>query len=99
MRLNQNNKLLQNLITSTRYFNKEYFYKKLDISIKKIVGHKLFTLTVNDKKVKYVERVYSNNKRIYPLLGTKTIPKNNWTKRVYHQKKEFVPISLLSFSH
>ena len=90
MRSNQNNKILLNLINITRYGSSEYFYKKLDHAIKKIIGHKLFTLMVNDKKVKYVERVYSNNRKIYPLLGTKPIPKNNWTKRVYSQKKEFL---------
>ena len=90
MRSNQNNKILLNLITTSRSCNSQYFYKKLDFAIKKIVGHKLFTLTVNDKKVKYVERVYSNNKKVYPLLGTKPIPKNNWTKTVYYQKKEFL---------
>ena len=90
MRSNQNNKILLNLITTSRNCNPQYFYKKLDFAIKKIVGHKLFTLTVNDKKVKYVERVYSNNKKVYPLLGTKPIPKNNWTKTVYYQKKEFL---------
>ena len=90
MQSNQNNKILLNLINITRYGSSEYFYKKLDHAIKKIIGHKLFTLMVNDKKVKYVERVYSNNRKIYPLLGTKPIPKNNWTKRVYSQKKEFL---------
>ncbi len=90
MQSNQNNKILLNLINITRYGSSEYFYKKLDHAIKKVIGHKLFTLMVNDKKVKYVERVYSNNKKIYPLLGTKPIPKNNWTKRVYNQKKEFL---------
>ena len=90
MQSNQNNKILLNLINITRYDSSEYFYKKLDHAIKKIIGHKLFTLMVNDKKVKYVERVYSNNRKIYPLLGTKPIPKNNWTKRVYIQKKEFL---------
>ena len=32
---------------------------------------------VIDRSGKYVERVYSNNKKVYPLLGTKPIPKNN----------------------
>ena len=45
---------------------------------------------VIDKSRKYVERVYSSNKKIYPLLGTKPIPKNAWTKRVLIEKKEFL---------
>jgi hypothetical protein len=44
---------------------------------------------VIDRSGKYVERVYSNNKKVYPLLGTKPIPKNAWTKKVLINKKHF----------
>ena len=47
-------------------------------------------MTVIDRSTKYVERVYSNNKKIYPLLGTKPIPKNVWTRKVIIEKKEFL---------
>jgi len=53
------------------------------------IKHKLFTLMVIDRSGKYVERVYSNNKKVYPLLGTKPIPKNAWTKKVLINKKHF----------
>ena len=49
----------------------------------------MFTLTVIDQSIKYVERVYSNNTKIYPLLGTKPIPKNLWTQKVIVSKKIF----------
>ena len=90
MKLNQNNRKIVNLLSDSKNFKASVFYKKLDVAIKKSVGHKLFTLMVVDKSGKYVERVYSNNKKIYPLLGTKPIPKNAWTNRVIVNKKEFL---------
>ena len=90
MTLNQNNKTIVKLLSQSKSLKAIIFYKKLDVAIKKSVGHKLFTLMVVDKSGKYVERVYSNNKKIYPLLGTKPIPKNAWTKRVIINKKEFL---------
>ena len=59
---------------------------------------------VIDQSGKYVERVYSNNKKIYPLLGTKSIPANEWTKQVLIEKKEFLgsnykQIKKLFFDH
>ena len=90
MKLNQNNKTIVKLLSQSKSLKAIIFYKKLDVAIKKSVGHKLFTLMVVDKSGKYVERVYSNNKKIYPLLGTKPIPNNAWTKRVIINKKEFL---------
>ena len=53
--------------------------KKLFIKIDKIVhsliGHKLITFTVIDEKLKFCERVYSNNNKIYPILGQKKCQK------------------------
>lgn len=90
MKSNQNYKSILKLLLDSRYLNSNDFYKKLDKEIFRLVGHKLFTLMVIDKSEKYVERVYSNNKKIYPLLGTKPIPKNAWTKRVLVEKKEYI---------
>ena len=53
------------------------------------IKQKLFTLMVIDRSGKYVERVYSNNKKVYPLLGTKPIPKNICSKKVLINKKHF----------
>jgi hypothetical protein len=87
-----------------RYLKTNDFYKRLDKLISRLVGHKLFTLMVIDQSGKYVERVYSNNKKIYPLLGTKSIPANEWTKQVLIEKKEFLgsnykQIKKLFFDH
>ena len=68
MQLNQNNKIIVKLLLESKNLKANIFYKKLDLAIKKTVSHKLFTLMVVDKSGKYVERVYSNNKKIYPLL-------------------------------
>ena len=90
MKLNQNYKHIVKLLLDGRHLKTNDFYESLDKSVSKVVGHKLFTLMVIDKSRKYVERVYSSNKKIYPLLGTKPIPKNAWRKRVLIEKKEFL---------
>ena len=61
-------------------------------------------IMVVDKSLKYVERVYSSNIKAYPLLGTKPIPKNEWTKKVVLNKKNFLgkdmkTIKKLFFDH
>ena len=89
MRLSPNNKDIINLLSNTGKLSAKEFYKKLDKIIKRNIDHKLFTLTVVDRSIKYVERVYSNNTKIYPLLGTKPIPKNSWTNKVINNKKYF----------
>ena len=89
MRLSLNNKYIINLLSNTGKLSANEFYKKLDKTIKNNIGHRLFTLTVVDHSIKYVERVYSNNTKIYPLLGTKPIPKNSWTNKVINNKKYF----------
>ena len=89
MRLSLNNKYIINLLSNTGKLSANEFYKKLDKAIKNNIGHRLFTLTVVDHSIKYVERVYSNNTKIYPLRGTKPIPKNSWTNKVINNKKYF----------
>ena len=89
MRLSLNKKDIINLLSNTGKLSAKEFYKKLDKIIKRNIDHKLFTLTVVDRSIKYVERVYSNNTKIYPLLGTKPIPKNSWTNKVINNKKYF----------
>ena len=54
------------------------FCKKIDKIIKTLIGHKLITFTVIDNKQKFCERIYSNNNKIYPILGQKKMPKNIW---------------------
>ena len=90
MLLNPNNKDIINLLSDAEKLSPKEFYKKLDKAIKKKFDHILFTLTVVNQSIKYVERVYSNKKKIYPLLGIKPIPKNSWTKKVIVNKKDFI---------
>ena len=77
------------LIKSLFKDNKNKFFKKTDLFIKKNIGHKLITFTAIDKSLKYVERIYTNNARAYPLLGRKKIPKNKWGIDLLKNKKDF----------
>ena len=70
--------------------NEKLFFNKIDKYIHREIGHKLITITVIDQSMKYVERIYSNNKKIYPLLGQKTMPKNIWSKKVIKNKNHFL---------
>ena len=66
------------------------FCKKIDKIIKSLIGHKLITFTVIDNKQKFCERIYSNNNKIYPILGQKKMPKNLWSEKVLKNKKHFL---------
>jgi len=80
----------KNLSSSISKDNNKVFFKKIDQLIKRSIGHKLITFTVIDDKLKYVERIYTNNSRIYPLLGRKKLPKNKWSQQVIKNKKHFL---------
>ena len=69
-------KLNQQLTKNLKKDTEKIFYKKIDKIIHSLIGHKLITFTVIDEKLKFCERVYSNNKKIYPILGQKKMPKN-----------------------
>ena len=94
MSSNLNNKDIISLLSYSEKLSSKQFYKKLDKTLKRKIDHKLFTLTVVDYSIKYVERVYSNNTKIYPLLGTKPIPNNFWTKKVIVNKKDFIATNI-----
>ena len=66
------------------------FCKKIDKIIKSLIGHKLITFTVIDNKLKFCERIYSNNNKIYPILGQKKMPENIWSEKVLKNKKHFL---------
>lgn len=70
--------------------NVKVFCKKIDRVIKSLIGHKLITFTVIDNKLNFCERIYSNNNKIYPILGQKKMPKNIWSKKVLKNKKHFL---------
>ena len=81
---------LESLARSASKDNKNIFFKKIDRLIKRIIGHKLITFTVIDKSKQYVERIYTNNSRVHPLLGTKPVPRNKWSKTIIRDKKNFL---------
>ena len=62
--------------------NVKVFCKKIDKIIKSLIGHKLITFTVIDNKLNFCERIYSNNNKVYPILGQKKMPKNIWSEKV-----------------
>jgi len=80
------NKLSKNI----KKDNAKTFCKKIDKIIKSSIGHKLITFTVIDDKLKFCERIYSNNNKIYPILGQKKMPKNIWSDKVLKNKKHFL---------
>ena len=70
--------------------NTDVFCNKIDRIVKSLIGHKLITFTVIDNKLKFCERIYSNNNKVYPILGQKKMPKNIWSKKVLINKKHFL---------
>ena len=66
------------------------FCKKIDEIVHSLIGHKLITFTVIDEKLKFCERIYSNNSKIYPIFGQKKMPKNIWSKKVLKNKEHFL---------
>ena len=95
---------LNSLAKSASQDNRNIFFRKIDRLIKRLIGHKLITFTVIDKSKQYVERIYTNNSKVYPLLGTKPVPRNKWSKTVIRDKKNFLgknkkDIKKLFFDH
>ena len=82
--------LNQKLIKDIKKENEKNFYKKIDKIVHSLIGHKLITFTVIDQKLKFCERVYSNNNKIYPILGQKKMPKNIWSTKVLKNKQHFI---------
>ena len=82
--------LNQKLIKDIKKENEKTFYKKIDKIVHSLIGHKLITFTVIDAKLKFCERVYSNNNKIYPILGQKKMPKNIWSTKVLKNKQHFI---------
>lgn len=59
-----------------------------------IVGIKLFTLTEIDNARREARRVYTNMPDAYPLLGTKPMRDDVWSKRVLGCHETFVANSI-----
>ena len=80
---------LSYLIKSLQKDNNIIFCKKIDKYINNNIGHKLITFTAIDKSKKYVERIYTNNPKVYPLLGQKPVPKNKWSNILKKNSKNY----------
>ena len=74
-------KLNQKITKDIKRDSVKIFYKKIDKIVHSLIGHKLITFTVIDEKLKFCERVYSNNNKIYPILG------QNKCLKIYGQHK------------
>lgn len=57
-------------------------YVAVDEAVKRLVGHKLFTLLVVVDGGKEVERIYSNPPDAYPLTGRKPMGVSPWSHHV-----------------
>jgi hypothetical protein len=57
-------------------------YGAIDQAVKRLVGHKLFTLLVVVDGGKEVERIYSNEPVAYPLTGRKPMGVTPWSDHV-----------------
>ena len=73
-----------------KYKNEKNFIEKVRKTLSKEIGFKLFTLTVMHPKKKIVTRIYSSNKKIYPVGGEKKIQKNYFTHITIKEKKSFI---------
>lgn len=80
---------LNKLFISIQKDTTKNYLKKLENLIKKEIGFKLITITAIHPSQKYVERIYSNNKKVYPIFGRKPIPKNNWSKIIKKNGQKF----------
>ena len=76
------------------YFLNDKSEKKFINNIQKLlnkkIGFKLFTLTVMHPNNKFVTRIYSSNKNVYPEGGQKKVPNNYWAKITIKEKKSFI---------
>ena len=82
-------KKIQFILSNIDLYQNKVFFKKIANLIKSRLGYKLLTFTVIDKSQTFVERVYTSNNKIYPLMGVKKIPQNEWKKKVIKQKHNF----------
>ena len=57
-------------------------YTAVDHAVKRLVGHKLFTLLVVVNGATQVERIYSNEPVAYPLTGRKPMGVTPWSDHV-----------------
>ena len=71
--------------------NKEKtFFNKINKILQKEIGFILLTLTVKHPQKKLVQRIYSSNNKVYPVGGTKKIPRNYFYEVTFKKQKSFI---------
>jgi hypothetical protein len=68
----------------------EAAYRAVDEVIKRMVGHRLFTILVRCKGGEEVERVYSSQPDAYPVQGRKRMGPTPWGDLVLTRKQPFL---------
>tara|TARA_Y100000287_G_C14116328_1_gene302674 strand:- start:226 stop:723 length:498 start_codon:yes stop_codon:yes gene_type:complete len=58
--------------------------------IRKEIGYKLLTFMIFNKNHKFAKRIYTSNKKTYPLGKSKKLPDNFWAVMTVKKKKSFV---------
>lgn len=68
----------------------ETAFGALNAMAERVVGVKLFTLSVFDRKAQQARRLYSNMPDAYPVSGLKPVVEDEWTQHVLDQHHTFV---------
>ena len=68
----------------------EAMFRAVDSTVKKLTGHKLFTLLFVVPGGKEVERIYSSNPQAYPLTGRKPMNRTPWGDHVIAGRKAWL---------
>jgi hypothetical protein len=78
--------ILEELAIATRAMvdapSPQVFYQAIDASVKRLVGHRLFTLLVVVEGGAAVERIHSSDPAAYPLTGRKPMGPTPWGDHV-----------------
>ena len=70
--------------------NEKTFFTLINKIFQKEIGFILLTLTVAHPKKKLVQRIYSSNNKVYPVGGTKKIPRNYFYEVTFKKRKSFI---------
>ena len=65
-------------------------FKGLERLAHGILGVKLFSLMAIDHETATAGRIYSSDRKAYPVQGTKPVPQNEWTEIVLERRETFV---------